>query len=1025
MKKTFKILGVILATFFALLILIPYLIPQTLTTEITKAVNKNIKGEVRFENTNISFFNHFPSLTLNLNEFLLKGSAPFQQDTLLYAHRIALGINIFSLLSANIKVDKFYLDEAKINILTDEKGHANYNVFQSTAEKGTDTTTTAIKIDRIFIRNSNLTYADRSIPMVIKARTLNYTGEGNLSNSIFDLKSKITIDEMDVFYAGTPYLLNKKLNANLLTKVNTNSLDLSFDENDLKINSLPIRFIGRFSFIKDGYVLDFRTNAKETDLENIFSAMPPAVATQFKNTKIAGYAEINASLIGKYVASAHIMPTLSFNLKVRDGSISNPKTPEPLRNLYINLKTKLPSLNPDSLSFNLDSLYFTIGKDYLASVTRFNGLTIPNIYTKTRSDIDLEKWMKVLNMDGLKLRGRLAMRLQADGKYTTKIVHSGIRKTDTVIATIPKFAAQLELKNGYFQHPDMPVPIHKINFKLNAENKDSQIKNTTVLIQDIDIAALDNFISGFAKIDRNAKSPVDVLLKADVDFADIKKLYPLKGIELAGKMNINLQTKGIYSKQRKRFPTTRAIVKLTSGRIKTSSFVHALENIEIDANLLNTDGTLKNTKMNISPVSFSMGGQAFSLRAKVNNFENVAYDIRSKGAVNIGSIYKLFAIKGYQVKGIVTTNLSLKGLQSDAMAGKYANLKNSGSMNVKSLNLQSDLFPKDFLIKDGRFSFFQDKMKFDRFLASYGQSDFNLSGNLSNVINYVLDEKSSLQGDFNLRSNNINVDEFMVYANTSPSNASVSAGVIIIPTNLNINFSADAKQIRYNGLTVKEAKGKMQINNGSLNITETGFELAGAQLSMDAMYKNTGTKSGLFDFRIVAKNFDIARAYKEIKLFREMATSASKVKGVVGLDYQLSGKLNANMFPVLPSVTGGGTLTLKTVSLFGFKMMNAVSTETKRDSLTNPKLKDVQIKSTIKNNILTIEQTKMRIAGFRPRFEGQVSLDGKLNLSGRLGLPPFGIFGIPLSVTGTQENPIVKLKKNKDGKLEETEEPEK
>lgn len=69
---------------------------------------------------------------------------------------------------------------------------------------------------------------------------------------------------------------------------------------------------------------------------------------------------------------------------------------------------------------------------------------------------------------------------------------------------------------------------------------------------------------------------------------------------------------------------------------------------------------------------------------------------------------------------------------------------------------------------------------------------------------------------------------------------------------------------------------------------------------------------------------------------------------------------------------------------------------------------------------MTIERTKMKIAGFRPRFEGEISLDGRLNLKGRLGLPPFGLIGIPLSVTGTQEKPVVKLKRNKDGKLEET-----
>jgi AsmA protein len=32
-----------------------------------------------------------------------------------------------------------------------------------------------------------------------------------------------------------------------------------------------------------------------------------------------------------------------------------------------------------------------------------------------------------------------------------------------------------------------------------------------------------------------------------------------------------------------------------------------------------------------------------------------------------------------------------------------------------------------------------------------------------------------------------------------------------------------------------------------------------------------------------------------------------------------------------------------------------------------------------------------------------------MNIKMRLGLPPFGIFGIPLTVTGTKDNPKVKM----------------
>lgn len=1006
----------------ALLFIIPYLIPQTINKEITQIINRNIKGEVKFQSTNISFFNHFPSLTLNLNEFLLKGSAPFQKDTLVYTKKLALGINLLSIFSKQVKIDEFYLDDARINILTDEKGHANYNVYESKKESTApkEESATAIKIEGIFINNSNLTYSDKSIPMVIRTQGLNYSGKGDLSNAIFDLKSKLAIDQMDVYYANTPYLIKKKINAELITKVNTNSLNLIFDENNLMINSLPIRFVGHFSFLKDGYDIDFRTNAKETDLQNIFTALPPEIADRLEKTKIKGYAEINASLVGKYLAATHSMPTLAFNMKVRDGNISNPNAPEPISNLFLNLKTKLPGLNPDSLLIDMDSLYFNVGKDYVASVTKLKGLSAPEIYTDTRSNIDLAKWAKVMNMDDLQLKGRLNINLKADGKYTKKVQRSGIRQVDTVIATVPKFSLKASMTGGYFKYPSLPAAIDKINFNINGSNTDGDYKNTKLAIENINIQALNNYIRGFAKLQTAENMPVDIQLKSLINFADIKNIYPLKGYELSGIMNIDLQSKGPYNKLKKLFPVTIASIKLNNGRIKTPNFDQPLEQIEIDADLINTDGTLKNSKLNIKPIAFQMAGQPFTLKADVHNFENIAYSVSSKGTIDIGKMYKLFAVKGYQVNGVIFANVSLKGLQADAMAGRYSKLQNSGSLNIKDLNIQSDLFPKSFLIKNGVFSFRQDKMNFDEFKATYGQSDFKLNGSLNNVINYVLNDKAKLEGNFKLISKQILADEFMVYSDGATNSSTASNGVILIPDNLNVTFSANASEVKYNGLNIKNAKGTMRINNGALSLQQTGFNIAGAQVGMDASYKSTSPKSGLFDFHLTAKEFDIARAYKEIKLFREMASSASKVKGTVGLDYQLSGKLNDQMFPVFPSLKGGGVLSLKKVSLMGFKMMNAVSKATKRDSLTNPDLSDVQVKSTIKNNIITIEQTKMKVAGFRPRFEGQVSFDGRLNLSGRLGLPPFGLFGIPLSITGTQDKPVVKLKRNKEGKLEET-----
>jgi AsmA protein len=151
-----------------------------------------------------------------------------------------------------------------------------------------------------------------------------------------------------------------------------------------------------------------------------------------------------------------------------------------------------------------------------------------------------------------------------------------------------------------------------------------------------------------------------------------------------------------------------------------------------------------------------------------------------------------------------------------------------------------------------------------------------------------------------------------------------------------------------------------------------------------------------------------------------MASAAEKAQGTISLEYKLKGRLNANMEPVYPSLVGNGIVSVKDIKIHGMKMFDAVANKTSHDGIKNPELSKVEIKSSIKNNIITLERFKFKFAGFRPRIEGTTSLDGRLNIKMRLGLPPLGIIGIPMTITGNKDNPKVKIGQKSDD-LQETE----
>jgi len=90
---------------------------------------------------------------------------------------------------------------------------ANYNIYKAdTTQKPkqtSDTGSASLKIERIQIDYSNLTYNDRSIPIAINAKNLNYLGKGDLSKAIFDLASSVKIDSFSFDYGGEHYVGSK------------------------------------------------------------------------------------------------------------------------------------------------------------------------------------------------------------------------------------------------------------------------------------------------------------------------------------------------------------------------------------------------------------------------------------------------------------------------------------------------------------------------------------------------------------------------------------------------------------------------------------------------------------------------------------------------------------------------------------------------------------------------------------------------------------------------------------------------
>ncbi len=921
MKRARKIFtGAVLVILLVLvtLVTLPFVFKNKVAEGVKSIANSRLKTALNFSEMDLSFFSHFPHLTVALKNFSLKSSAPFEKDTLILAKEVSFGIDVRSLFGKTITITRVYLDRAKVSISYDDKGGTSLDVYK------TDTVATSeaasqnsgnLNIEHINFSNSQFLYSDPSIPAVVELKGLNYNGKSRLGNDILHLTSKIKIDSLNLWYGHTAYAKSQPIEAQLTTLINTRSLKMVFEKNDLKIKGVPVSFQGEFSFRKNGYSAFF-------SLLSIY------------NNEL-----FSASL--KLLSTDHVW-----------------------------------------------------------------------VFAKASTKMDLGKWTKAFGVDQFDLRGIFEMELVAEGNYAIG-PNPDKSKHDTVILTIPKFTVKSYLSDGYFKYKNLPQAITGLSFVLKAKAPDENYRNITVRLDELKAIFLKNKLEGYFHLDGLNDLPVDAKVSTKVNLAELKEVIPLDSLELKGILDVNLEINGKYAPEKKLFPKTELALNLADGSLQTKYYPHPLERITMNMKVKNGTGKLNDTRVTVEPLSFSFEGNPFEIRAEVKNPDNIDYSVTSKGTLDVARIYRIFSRKGMELEGRIETDLSLKGVRSDALAGRLEKLKNSGKLVLKNIGFTTMYLPKQFIVRNGIFRFENDNLWFEKFMGQYGASDIQLDGHLSNVVNYLLSEKK-LKGSFSFNSNSLLIDEFMAPSNPAPSNpapAATPAGVIMIPANLEIGLKADLKKVRYQGLDINDLTAAVEIRDGLALLKGMKFGLIGCQVDMDATYGSENPVKAFFDFHVKANDFDVKRAYNEVELFRKMASSASSAEGIISLDYSLKGKLNAGMMPVYPSLEGGGVISLKKVKVMGLKLFTTVSKSTEKEKLKNPDLSKVELKTTIKNNVIILEQTKMKISGFRLRMSGTSNFDGKLALKMRIGLPPLGIIGINLRILGTSSDPKIKYGK--------------
>ncbi|MFP3595319.1 AsmA-like C-terminal region-containing protein [Chryseobacterium sp. SIMBA_029] len=572
--KILKWTGISVASILFLMFIIPILFPGTISQQVKLFANKHLAGKLDYKKTHLTFFRHFPSLTVSVDDLILNGSKPFQQDTLLAAKEVSVGINLKNLIfNREVKIDEIYVTDAYANVFVNTKGEANYNVYiskPSTTPKDSNEKGASIKLDLIKFRNCHIRYNDHAARVLVDAKGLNYTGKGGLSEDIFDLKTNLDIDKVDFSLNRIYYAKQKTLHADLITRINTNALTFVLRKNELRINNLPLKFTGDLSILKDGYDLNINAASEKTTIRDMISVLPPQYLDWAKDTKIEGNSDLFFSLKGKFSEPKKLKPRLIAKLVVENGFVSSGKAPVPMNNLNMDLNVDLPSLDTEQLALNLKKLSFDLGpNNNFRAVVKTKGLNEMQIKADVKGAVNLQTLDQALGLKDIDIRGLIDTNIKADGIFSL----------DKKLFPITN--GYINLKNGWLKTKYYPNPIQNISMAAHVKNTDGTFKSLGVQLNPFQFDFEGNPVFVNADLQNFEDLLYKVKAKGVLNVGRIYKVFAKKGLDISGLIMADLSlngrqsyaTTGQYSKLDNRGTLVLKDIKATTEYLPKSFYI--------------------------------------------------------------------------------------------------------------------------------------------------------------------------------------------------------------------------------------------------------------------------------------------------------------------------------------------------------------------------------------------------------------------------------------------------------------------
>nr|WKN39036.1 AsmA-like C-terminal region-containing protein [Tunicatimonas sp. TK19036] len=618
MKKILTVIGIFFALLFVAILVLPVIFKDDIRKVVDQAIAENVNADVYYDQFSLSLIKNFPNATVSLSDFGVVNRAPFQGDTLLAVDEFNVSVDLKSVIFGDQpRISGIVLDQPNVYVQVMEDGTANYDIAiasEDTVVEETETTSEEVSftIDHWEVNNANIVYQDLTMPMFMAIENMNHQGSGDFTLDVFDMETYSEIEKFTVNYDGVEYMTDKKLMADVTMNMNLEDFKFTFKENTVAVNDFALGFDGFFAMPDENMEMDITFGAKDNTFKSLLSLVPGVYLEGFEEVKTEGELDFNGFVRGTY--NEESMPAFQLKLLTQNAMFQYPDLPTAVTNIDVDLLVDNADGNLDNTVVNLKSFHADLGNNPLDARLLLKGLDTYTIDTEVKAKLNLAELNQMFPIDSLDMRGIFNMNLLANGTY------------DSVKNIIPKIDMAMAMQQGYIKQADYP-PLENISFTSTVKNTTGQLAQTTVRVNDFDMSLAGEPFKAQLLLTNLDDYTWDLKANGTIDLEKVMQIYPMEGMDLAGVIKANIQSKGKLSDvEAERYAQLQ-----TSGSAKIQNFRYVADDFPQGFSINNADAQFNPERVTLASFEGAAGRSDMRMSGYVANY--LAYALAENGTL--------------------------------------------------------------------------------------------------------------------------------------------------------------------------------------------------------------------------------------------------------------------------------------------------------------------------------------------------------------------------------------------------------